>query len=1793
MSDLPSLKIFLSSPGDVGREREMAHRVIRRLNEQFSNRVHLDPYFWEHEPMRATQDFQQQIPEPAQFDLVICILWSRLGTRLHASHKRADGTSYNSGTEYEFENAAEAAMKKGTPELMVYWNQKPPLIPLKPKELRDEMTRQFDALEAFVQRWFFDQEDKGTLKAAFNTYEDLAEFEEKLEVHLSKLVEAKYPPTAETASLPQATWKKGSPFRGLQVFDFEHEEIFFGRTTAIGEILEALRRRIFDREPTFLLVQGNSGVGKSSVVRAGVLPLLIKPGVVEGVGAWRRAVMRPAEAAGNPALSLARALVATHALPELTADGSTVEYLAELLETNPDNAFLIIKGALSQVGQKIALEENLESQPVAKLVLLVDQFEEIFTTDDLSPKNRESLVAVMRSLANSGLVWVIATMRSDFFHRCDEIPALVELKAGLGQYQLVPPSPAEISQIIRKPAQIAGLRFEVNSQTGEQLDDLLRDAAVKNPTSLPLLEFCLEELYQRRNDQNILTLASYAEIGGVEGALAKRAEEAFSSTSPNAQNQFDAVFRQLVTVTPGEETSVTRRTEQLEAFAQQSAQKELVDALIEERLLVSGLNEAGVPVVSVAHEALLRSWPRLQSWIDSSMEFFRERFRLEYSLNRWKDEGQTDELLLREGKPLASAEALVNQWSDYLRAEEIAYVEHSIAHHKQRALRRIRRLQVTLAGFAILFVLSAITGVFALQQKSQAEAEKQRAEDAATEAENQRILAEQAALEAQRQEGIAREQTRKSIETTLQIQEGNFRLAFDRKEFSDSIFWLEQARATAEELGQSTGKYGAWQATLYPRITQVSWENGYGTTITDLDVTSTGEEVYVLFNNQFYHADLTVDSPRFAPILFKHGVRTIDSFVVDEENQRLLYTDEKSVFAFSLEGDNSTATETVLEGLAGGIFNVENSKDIWFVRNGEVEIWSPDLSTKLESFPYPYVENGYVYIGILDRERGTLAAKIGAGDDRLIHVINYKTGEVIRRQDRQGGFFQSLVLSEDYYLSNGSGGSENQARLTILDADDPTQATIVKTPWSMRNIVEWDDSGFWTSCADGALRQWGFDGTLLDTRRLPGIPFLNHCIRLPKGYLISTSDRLIYTPDLELAGEAYASLTKPPSKSLIQDGSSFWSLSQGYLDRMDPASGEVLTSIQIDLEQATLGIFGDYLYGYRDGEILQFALDPAVTEFTGETPYQLTENDLDLRRTTSVKGVKELVAGAYSILALTDTGTRILDSGTLKTQAHVGESSPETAIFLNDDEALIATFNTAKKQVELQAVFSPFWARSNILVLPVDPEIITAVTMGPQSPLIGLKDGRVLRLNLEDESVYESLYSRQFLKQDEVIASSTALEEVFQSESGEVTALATFPFSFIVVAAFDDGSVKVIDTERRQGSLIATLYPFPRNDVKAIFPLSPDIFPDIPEGILFQSTANELVSMSFGSASDYISGENHVFGMGRGAFTGTHVLYPRGTHIEAFYPPTLESYRLIPGSRNIGESNLNTAVINPALDRLVAYSSGNLFNWTRTPDGEWEEYASELPLDIGILGSSMEFIDNRHLVVGSPNSEDPLIMLLEFEAGSDDPITRFRASMSDLNIRESKPRYVAGNRDYLFFGDDESNVIWRVSIEDRSVQQIKGSGIPRRLSMAGADQGTLVVSHEGYVMLYEDSGMGAPRRVEFPRIGVTGEDYYIREMLPVPDTDFLFGGYENTILLIDVRQKEVLIHLPAQGYVWELNLDPRSNSLFYISNTGIGKIPFRDLSRTADAPAPILVRGRSSTGEATLYSDTQEVVHYE
>ena len=212
--------------------------------------------------------------------------------------------------------------------------------------------------------------------------------------------------------------------------------------------------------------------------------------------------------------------------------------------------------------------------------------------------------------------------------------------------------------MIRRPAELAGLEFEESDVTGERLDDALRDAAAHNPEALPLLQFTLEQLYTARNEEEVLTLAAYAELGGVEGALAQRAEAAFGSLPETAQAAFAAVMSALVTVGAGEGDGGTRQRALLSGFATGSPGRILVDRFVEARLLVTDRDDRGEPVVAVAHEALLRYWPRMVQWLEHNRELLQVRERLDAAARQWDMEGRPASNLLASAKRLAEADEL-------------------------------------------------------------------------------------------------------------------------------------------------------------------------------------------------------------------------------------------------------------------------------------------------------------------------------------------------------------------------------------------------------------------------------------------------------------------------------------------------------------------------------------------------------------------------------------------------------------------------------------------------------------------------------------------------------------------------------------------------------------------------------------------------------------------------------------------------------------------------------------------------------------------------------------------------------------------------------------------------------------------------------------------------------------------------------------------------------------------------------------------------------------------------------
>lgn len=334
---MKTLRIFISSPGDVRPERVRAYDVVQRLQTKFRAFVRLEPILWEHEPMSGWQTFQTQITPPSKTDIVVCILWARIGMRLPEDYQRPDGTR-PTGSEWEFEDAYSAFQSQGTPDLYVYRKTAKPTITVESEEQLAAWQEQKRALDVFLQRWFKDHE--GSFKAGFNTFESDEQFEKMFAAHLEKVIEraVESEHTGIEEDEPHITWFEGSPFLGLRAFQPEHAPIFFGRELAAREILDRFKTQAASASSgrVFLMLLGASGSGKSSLARAGVLPTLVRPGETAW-DMWRHLIIRPAEAAQSLLFGLAEGLI--RALPDLAHTGyGSAEKLAALLSDAPIHA---------------------------------------------------------------------------------------------------------------------------------------------------------------------------------------------------------------------------------------------------------------------------------------------------------------------------------------------------------------------------------------------------------------------------------------------------------------------------------------------------------------------------------------------------------------------------------------------------------------------------------------------------------------------------------------------------------------------------------------------------------------------------------------------------------------------------------------------------------------------------------------------------------------------------------------------------------------------------------------------------------------------------------------------------------------------------------------------------------------------------------------------------------------------------------------------------------------------------------------------------------------------------------------------------------------------------------------------------------------------------------------------------------------------------------------------------------------------------------------------------------------
>ncbi len=491
------------------------------------------------------------------------------------------------------------------------------------------------------------------------------------------------PQGSSTVFLETQALEPPNPYKGLRAFQEADAADFFGRDASIRRLLERLGSA--DDRARFLAVVGPSGSGKSSLVLAGLIPAL-RSGYITGAARWFVVKMIPS---GDPFAELETALL--RIASETPAD------LSRRLREEED-------GLLRLVDEVLPGDET-------ELLLVIDQFEEVFTLVDSDEERTRFLKSLHRAVTSpQSRLRVIVTLRADFYDRPLLYPGFGELVQSSTEVVL-PLSPAELVQAIIRPAYRVGLTVEE-----DLLAAIVTDVS-EQPGALPLLQYALTELFEHRQEGR-LTLAAYLDSGGVLGALARRADELYEQLEPEGQQAASRLFLRLVTISEGGEAT-RRRVRMAEVLTAGREDGDTLRAVMERfgrhRLLTFDHDpQTREPTVEVAHEALIQQWGRLRQWLDDSREDLLAWRRLEASTTEWLNANR-EPSFLASGARLAQFEALVSSSALALDDDQRAYLSASFR-LRQRTRNRGRLFVAALATFAVVALMLAI---FAFHQRAQ------------------------------------------------------------------------------------------------------------------------------------------------------------------------------------------------------------------------------------------------------------------------------------------------------------------------------------------------------------------------------------------------------------------------------------------------------------------------------------------------------------------------------------------------------------------------------------------------------------------------------------------------------------------------------------------------------------------------------------------------------------------------------------------------------------------------------------------------------------------------------------------------------------------------------------------------------------------------------------------------------------------------------------------------------------------------------------------------------------------
>ena len=619
------IRIFISSPGDVQQERNIARDVISDINKLYSRYANIQVLMWEDFPLTANSTFQEGINyflENDVIDIAVFILWSRLGTPLCSKFRKPDGTPYQSGTEYEFDMMMSLFQKTGSPKIMTYVKNSR----IKPSEdatIDDllEARSQETALQSFLSEHFRDEDSNSNY--AYLQFGGQASFEQKFRTHITHLIKSLIGDADDIKE-----WE-GNPYVGLNSFDYNQSAIFYGRKNLVYETASKIVDGNDRSAKKSLIVLGESGSGKSSFVKAGIVPFFCK-------NTEEYSVINPSMFSGQIYNGILNLL------------GTKYSFLT----SSP--FFDELQAGIDESTNFKHLSYIFENNTYPDYLLFIDQFEELFSDPIITSEEKKRVLLLLKGIISTRKIMVVISMRSDFYNRFSMYNEMAQIKEQCIVTDMPVVGPAEMTDIVEEPARKACLKWEIDNAARGLNKTVIKDALeIRN---LPLIEFALSELYNMRDENNYLTFSAYEKIGKLEGAIVTYAQNFYSRLNKNEKEAFDNILGYVITESTNQKGVYVRKTSLRSEIEKNDTYKVLLKKLIDAHLFISGKDSKGNPTITITHEILIKSWDIISKWVEKEKEFLERNAYYEQLAQHWVLTDRSSKALITGATPLLEAE---------------------------------------------------------------------------------------------------------------------------------------------------------------------------------------------------------------------------------------------------------------------------------------------------------------------------------------------------------------------------------------------------------------------------------------------------------------------------------------------------------------------------------------------------------------------------------------------------------------------------------------------------------------------------------------------------------------------------------------------------------------------------------------------------------------------------------------------------------------------------------------------------------------------------------------------------------------------------------------------------------------------------------------------------------------------------------------------------------------------------------------------------------------------------------